>query len=86
MKIATVQIKYDSEKLSALQKYADKKEISIEEEMIENLTRLYEKYVPLAVREYIDMNGQEVQEPKEKKKKCAVNQEISIKDDLNKKL
>lgn len=69
MKITAMQIKYDAEKLSALQKYAEKKEVSIEEEMIENLTRLYEKYVPAAVREFIDMNAQEIEIPKGKKKK-----------------
>lgn len=76
MKITAMQIKYDSEKLSALQKYADKKEVSIEEEMIENLTRLYEKYVPAAVREFIDMNNQEVEITKGKKKKNEFSESI----------
>lgn len=69
MKFMTLQIKYDMGKLTALQKYAEKKEVSIEEEMVENLTRLYEKYVPAPVREFIDMNTEESKKTKKQKQK-----------------
>ena len=45
MKKASIQLKYDEEKLSALEKYMIKKEVDLEVD---------EKYVPPAVREYIE--------------------------------
>lgn len=50
MKKASIQLKYDEEKLSALEKYMIKKEV----ELLHTLQKLYEKYVPPAVREYIE--------------------------------
>ena len=54
MKKAIIQLKYDEEKLSAFEKYMIKKEADLEVELLHNLLNLYEKYVPPAVREYIE--------------------------------
>ena len=57
MKQAVVTIKYDEEKLNAIKQYMGKKDADFESEMTEVLGKMYEKYVPQAVREYIDSRG-----------------------------
>ena len=54
MKQTTVTIKYDEESLNAIRQYMNKKDADFEAEMNEVLGKLYEKYVPQAVREYIE--------------------------------
>lgn len=54
MKNATVTIKYEEEKLNALKRYMSKKDANLEDELGDVLGKLYEKYVPQAVREYIE--------------------------------
>ena len=54
MKKAIIHLKYDEEKLSALEKYLIKKEVDLETELLHTLQKSYEKYVPPAVREYIE--------------------------------
>ncbi len=54
MKQAVVTIKYNEEKLSAIKQYMEKKDADFESELQEVLGKLYEKYVPQAVREYIE--------------------------------
>ena len=44
MKKASIQLKYDEEKLSALEKYMIKKEVDLEVELLHTLQKLYEKY------------------------------------------
>ena len=51
MKQAVVTIKYDEEKLNAVKQYMGKKDADFEAELNEVLGKLYEKYVPQAVRE-----------------------------------
>ena len=53
MKQAVVTIKYEEEKLNAIKQYMGKKDADFESE----LNEVYEKYVPQAVREYIDSRG-----------------------------
>lgn len=57
MKQAAITIKYDEEKLNAIKQYMGKKDADFEAELNEVLGKLYEKYVPQAVREYIDSRG-----------------------------
>ncbi len=57
MKQAVVTIKYEEEKLNAIKQYMGKKDADFESEMNEVLGKMYEKYVPQAVREYIDNRG-----------------------------
>ena len=54
MKEVTLNITFDEAKLSALKRYMGKKELDLEHEMTDALVKLYEKYVPAPVREYID--------------------------------
>jgi len=54
MKQAVVTIKYDEEKLNALRQYMGKKDADFEGEINDVLGKMYEKYVPQAVREYIE--------------------------------
>ena len=56
MKQSNITIPYEEEKLTALRRYMGKKELELEMEMLDALTKLYEKYVPAPVREYIDEN------------------------------
>ncbi len=54
MKQVNFTITADEEKLSALKRYMGKKDLDLECEMEDALRKLYEKYVPAPVREYID--------------------------------
>ena len=54
MKQVNLTITFDEEKLSALKRYMGKKELDLDREMTDALVKLYEKYVPAPVREYID--------------------------------
>lgn len=56
MKQINVTVSFDEEKLTALKRYMAKKELEPEAALQESLTKLYEKYVPGPVREYIDEN------------------------------
>ena len=57
MKQAIVTIKYDEEKLNATKQYMGKKEADMDAELAEVMGKMYEKYVPQAVREYIENRG-----------------------------
>ena len=54
MKQVNLTITFDEEKLSAIKRYMGKKELDLDREMTDALVKLYEKYVPAPVREYID--------------------------------
>lgn len=54
MKQINISVSFDDEKLRALNKYLNKKELTAEDELTAALVHLYEKHVPAAVREYID--------------------------------
>ena len=56
--MSVVTIKYEEEKLNAIKQYMGKKDADFESEMTEVLGKMYEKYVPQAVREYIDSRGE----------------------------
>lgn len=58
MKQAAITIKYEEEKLNALKQYMGKKDADLDAELNDVLCKLYEKYVPQAVREYIDSRGE----------------------------
>lgn len=59
MKKDTISISLEAEKLRAIKKYMEKKEIDVQDELAEQLQKLYEKYVPVNVREYIDEKNEE---------------------------
>jgi hypothetical protein len=50
---ATIEVTFDSEKLSALRQYATKKDLSVEVELADAAEKLYEKLVPSAIRDYL---------------------------------
>lgn len=54
MKKDIVRISIDAEKLRAVKQYMEKKESNLEDELAEQVQKLYERYVPANVREYID--------------------------------
>lgn len=54
MKSINITIAFDDEKLTALKRYMGKKELDLNHELTDVLVKLYEKYVPAPVREYID--------------------------------
>ena len=54
MKEVTLNTTFDEAKLSALKRYMGKKDLDLDREMTDALVKLYEKYVPAPVREYID--------------------------------
>lgn len=59
MKKDVVRISIDAEKLRAVKQYMEKKESNLENELAEQVQKLYEKYVPANVREYIDDKQEE---------------------------
>lgn len=56
MKKENITISMEQEKLRAIKRYMAKKDADIEAELQAALQKLYEKYVPSAVQEYIDEN------------------------------
>ena len=54
MKQDSVTVSFDAERLKAVKLYMGKKEIVLETELADQLRRLYEKHVPVSVREYIE--------------------------------
>lgn len=54
MKKAIIQLKFDEEKVTALTKYMTKKGMNLETELQDTIQKFYERYVPPAVREYIE--------------------------------
>ena len=54
MKQDTVTVSFDAAKLKAIKLYMSRKEVSLEQELAEQLQKLYERYVPVNVRDYIE--------------------------------
>ena len=54
MKRESIAISCSGEKLAALKRYMAKKDLTLESELDDAIDKLYEKYVPGPVREYID--------------------------------
>lgn len=79
MKQTTVQVKFDSDRYTALLRYAGKKDVPVEKELTDTLERLYKRLVPADVREYIEETDTEKSEPK-KKDSAAGNSEAQKKD------
>lgn len=71
MKQVNLTITFDEEKLSALKRYMSKKELDLDREMTDALVKLYEKYVPAPVREYIDESDVPVSASAPKPKRTA---------------
>lgn len=68
MKKETITVGMDTEKLRATKRYMGKKDADLEQELCDQLQRLYEKYVPASVREYIDEGDADAPAPAKKQK------------------
>lgn len=53
MKNSIVSISFEDEKLNAVKRYMKKKNADLEQELTAQLEKLYQKYVPTGVQEYI---------------------------------
>lgn len=77
MKKESITIQMDGEKLRAVKRYMEKKDADLTKELCSQLQRLYEKYVPASVREYIDEGSEDApatassKKQKEKEKAAA---------------
>lgn len=74
MKKESITVQMDGEKLRAVKRYMEKKDADLTQELCDQLQRLYEKFVPVSVREYIDEGGEDAPAPakKQKEKEKAV--------------
>ena len=54
----------EAEKLRAIQFYVGKKDSSLEAELDDCITKIYEKYVPAQTREYIESMGGAERKPR----------------------
>lgn len=54
MKMTTLTVTFNTEKLDALTFHMGKRETDLQAELNDTVQKLYEKYVPQATREYID--------------------------------
>ncbi len=73
MKKTVVKVSLNAEKLRAVESYMEKKEVNLEEELVDQVQKLYQRYVPANVREYID-EKQEEEKKKRKPKKSPKKQ------------
>lgn len=59
MKQDTVTVSFDAERLRAIKLYMHRKGVTPEAELAEQLKKLYERYVPVNVRDYLEEAGKE---------------------------
>ena len=78
MKEVTLNITFDEAKLSALKRYMGKKELDLDREMTDALVKLYEKYVPAPVREYIDECASPASAPRKYQRKTKLTEPSPI--------
>jgi len=59
----TLQVSFPKDKLEALKFYMDEKDTTVEKELQGHIKSIYEKYVPVATRRFLDRNdsGTEIQ-------------------------
>ncbi len=69
MKKETITLSMEAQKLSATRRYMEKKDASMEQELADACQKLYEKYVPAPVREYIDESVDAAPAPQAKQQK-----------------
>ena len=66
MKKTEIKISYEAEKLAATRQYMTKKDADLQRELEDTIGKLYEKYVPAPVREYIECNAKDEAAAKKK--------------------
>lgn len=57
MRKATITVTFDADKLAAVKMYMEQKGLSFQDEMSKAAEALYGKYVPVNVREFIEMSA-----------------------------
>ena len=67
MKKVNITISFEDEKLDALQFFMEKENNSPQKELEEALTKIYEKYVPEPMREYLDSRSSPLAKDKAKR-------------------
>ena len=77
MKKVSVNIMYDSEKLSAIKLYMSQRDMDIKDELEKSVDTLYSKYVPANVREFIDMKSTTTKQSKTKTEKSDSEENVS---------
>jgi hypothetical protein len=79
MKKATIQISYNAEKLAAIRQYMGKKDAEFMTELEDFVQKLYEKYVPVSVREYIESrDSDEAATPKRSSRPAASSRQSEL--------
>ena len=65
MKKASIQFSFDEEKLQAINLYMKQKNAVLEKEMDEFFERFYKQFVPVSIRQFINLknSGHEVSKP-----------------------
>ena len=74
MKTATIHVTFDEEKISALNLYLGQKNMTVEAELQDALTSLYQRHVPSQVRDFISLRNDGSPDPvipKQKRPKPA---------------
>ena len=71
MKQVNITVSFEDEKLAALRRYMGKKDSEPEAELRDTLQKLYEKFVPVQVREYIEEADADAPAPAPKPKRPA---------------
>lgn len=66
-----ITINYDEKKLEAMQYFMGQKHVTIESAMEQHVSDLYEKYVPSAMRKFLNRNDTEQQTSKPEKGETA---------------
>ena len=62
MKQTSIHFKFNEEKLNAVKQYMGKKDAALDKELAEVMQKLYERHVPVPVREYIESREPEEQD------------------------
>ncbi len=65
-------IVYEVNRLNAINQYMGKKDVTLESELEGFMDKLYEKYVPQQVREFIEISEKEKPKQKTKKKNTTI--------------
>lgn len=63
MKTATIHVTFDEEKIAALNLYLGQKNMTVEAELQDELTSLYQRHVPSQVRDFISLRNDGSPEP-----------------------
>lgn len=78
MKKTSLSIMYDDEKLNAIKLYMSQRDLDFKEELEKSVDSLYAKYVPVNVREFIDMKSTISKQTKKKSIDALSNQSAEV--------